>query len=138
MYVENRFYGYRYERGDVHFFDTNGVFQTNITFPYGNEGVIQQNINYKLRISPLLNDDLLLYYRDGQVLTTMLLDSTLKVKDPMRVSDLPVPQIPLKKQKIVVDRFVPWYHNKFLLTNFRLNTFSREKNGYDATRLEYR
>ena len=138
MYVENRFYGYHYERGDVHFFDTNGVFQTNVTFPYGNEGVTQQNINYKLRISPLLNDDLLLYYRDGQMLTTMLLDSTLKVKDPMRVSDLPVPQIPLKKQKIVVDRFVPWYHNKFLLTNFRLNTFSREKNGYDATRLEYR
>lgn len=138
MYVENRFYGYHYERGDVHFFDTNGVFQTNITFPYGNEGVTQQNINYKLRISPLLNDDLLLYYRDGQVLTTMLLDSTLKVKDPMRVADLPVPQIPLKKQKIVVDKFVPWYQNKFLLTNFRLNAITREKNGYDATRLEYR
>ncbi len=138
MYVENRFYGYRYERGDVHFFDTNGVFQTNITFPYGNEGVIQQNIHYKLRIRPLQNNDLLLYYRDGQVLTTMLLDSTLKVKDPMRIADLPVPQIPLKKHKIVVDKFAPWYRNKFLLTNFRINTLSREKTAFDATRLEYR
>ena len=84
------------------------------------------------------NNDLLLYYRDGQVLTTMLLDSTLKVKDPMRIADLPVPQIPLKKQKIVVDKFAPWYRNKFLLTNFRINTLSREKTAFDATRLEYR
>lgn len=138
MYVETRFYGYRYERGDVHFFDTNGVFQTNITFPYGEEGVTQQNITFKLRISPLLNNDLLLYYRDEQVLTTMLLDSTLKVKDPMRIASLPVPKIPIKTQKISVDRFVQWYDNKFLLTDFRLNVLSREKNGYDATRLEYR
>ena len=138
MYVETRFYGYRYERADVHFFDTNGVFQTNVTFPYGNDGFTQQNITFRLRMNTLQNQDLLLYYRDEQVLTTMLLDSVLRVKDPIRTSNLPVPQIPLKKQKILVDRFVPWYHNKFLLTNFRINAISREKTAYDATRLEYR
>ena len=137
-YVEPRFNGYRYERADVHFFDTNGVFQTNVTVPFGEEGVLHSKIIYKLKISPLQNNDLLLYYREGQVLTTMLLDSTLKVKDPMRNADLPLPKITLKKQKLMVDRFMHWYGNKFLLTDFRINVLSRAKTGYDATRLEYR
>jgi hypothetical protein len=137
-YVEPRFNGYRYERADVHFFDTNGVFQTNVTFPYGNEGILHSTISYNLNIKSLESQDWLLYYRIGHELTTMLLDSALQVKDPIRVSDLPLPKIPLQKQKIVVDLFTPWYGNKFLLTDFRINAVSMKKNGFDATRLEYR
>lgn len=137
-YVEPRFSGYRYERADVHFFDTNGVFKTNITFPYGEEGDLHSRVLYKLNIESLQNNDLLLYHIDNQGLTTMLLDSTLQLKDPVRTDNLPLPNIPFKKQKILVDRLIPWYSNKFLLTNFRINVISQRKTAFDVRALEYR
>ena len=137
-YVEPRFSGYRYERADVHFFDTNGVFKTNVTFPYGEEGDLHSKVIYKLDVQPLQNNDLLLYHIDNQGLTTMLLDSAIRLKDPVRTNDLPLPNILFKKQKIVVDKLSPWYRNRFLLTDFRINVFSRRKTAYDVQALEYR
>jgi hypothetical protein len=136
-YVEPRFNGYRYERADVHFFDTNGVFQTNVIFPYNEETSLHSHIAKKLKIFPLQND-ILLYHQNAQELTTMLLDDGYRTKDPIRTTDLPLPKITFKKQRLVVDRFEPWYgDNQFMLTAFRINVVSQKKVGFMIRKLEY-
>lgn len=138
-YVEPRFNGYRYERADVHFFDTNGVFLTNVIFPYDELSSLHTKLVKKLRICPLENHNLLLYQQSGLELTTMLLDSVGKVIDPIRSSELPLPKVPMKNQKFAVDRFVQWYGcNEFLLTVFRINSASMRKTGYMARKISYR
>ena len=137
-YIEPRFNGYRYERADVHFFDTNGVFRTNVIFPYDEESSLHSRVVRKLNIFSLQNDDILLYYQNAQQLTAMLLDSAYQTKDPIRTIDLPLPKIAFKKQRLAVDRFVPWYgDNQFMLTAFRINVLSQRKVGYVVRKLEY-
>ena len=137
-YIEPRFNGYRYERADVHFFDTNGVFLTNVIFPYDEESSLHSNIFKKLKIFPLQNKDILLYHQNGQQLTTMLLDSAFQTKDPVRTIDLPLPKITFKKQRLAVNSFEPWYgDNQFMLTAFRINVMSQRKVGFMIRKLEY-
>ena len=137
-YVEPRFNGYRYERADVHFFDTNGVFLTNVIFPYDEESSLHSHIIKKLKIFPLQNNDILLYYQNAQEQTSMLIDSAFKTKDPVRTTALPLPKIAFKKQRFAVDRFEPWYgDNQFMLTAFRVNVMSQRKVGYMVRKLEY-
>ena len=137
-YVEPRFNGYRFERADVHLFDTNGVFLTNVIFPYDESASLHQNISKNLNIYSLQNSNLLLYQHYAQELTTMLLDSDGKVKDPQRTNTLPLPKVPFKKQSIVVDRIEPWYgHNQFLLSCFRIKILSQRKVGYEIRKIEY-
>ena len=136
-YVEPRFNGYRYERADVHFFDTNGVFQTNVIFPYNEETSLHSRVVKKLKIFPLQND-ILLYHQNAQELTTMLLDAGYRTKDPIRTIDLLLPKIAFKKQSFAVDRFEPWYgDNQFMLTAFRINVISQRKVGFVVRKLEY-
>lgn len=138
-YVEQRFNGYRYERADVHFFDTNGVFLTNIIFPYDESSSLHTKLIKKLKICPLQNQNLLLYQQSGLELTTMLIDSAYKVVDPLRSNELPLPKIPMKSQKFAVERFVPWYgRDEFLFTTYRLNAASMKKIGYMARKVTYR
>lgn len=138
-YVEPRFNGYRYERADVHFFDTNGVFITNIIFPYGESSSLHTTLLKKLKVCPLQNHQLLMYQHSGLELSTMLVDSACKVVDPVRSAELPLPKIPLKKQSYAVERFVPWYGcDEFLLTAYRLNAASMKKIGYLARKVTYR
>ena len=137
-YFEPRFNGYRYERADVHFFDTNGVFLTNVIFPYDEELSLHSSIFKKLKIFPLQNNDILLYHQNGQQLTTMLLDSSFQTKDPVRTIDLPLPKITFKKQRLAVNSFEPWYgNNQFLLAAFRTNVVSQRKVGFLVRKLEY-
>ena len=137
-YLEPRFNGYRYERADVHFFDTNGVFQTNVIFPYDEESSLHSSVIKKLKIFPLQNNDILLYHQNAQELTTMLIDSAYQTKDPMRTINFPLPKIAFKKQRFAVDRFEPWYgDNQFMLTAFRINIMSQRKVGYVVRKLEY-
>ena len=137
-YIEPRFNGYRYERADVHFFDTNGVFLTNVIFPYDEESSLHSSIFKKLKIFPLQNNDILLYHQNGQELTTMLLDSAYRTKDPIRSIDLPLPKITFKKQRLAVNSFEPWYgDNQFMLTAFRINVISQRKVGFMIRKLEY-
>ena len=136
--MEPRFNGYRYERADVHFFDTNGVFQTNVIFPYDEESSLHSSVIKKLKIFPLQNNDILLYHQNAQELTTMLIDSAYQTKDPVRATALPLPKIAFKKQRFAVDRFEPWYgDNQFMLTAFRINIMSQRKVGYVVRKLEY-
>jgi len=138
-YVEPRFNGYRYERADVHFFDTNGVFLTNLIFPYDESSSLHTKLIKKLKICPLQENTLLMYQQSGLELTTMLVDSAGKVMDPIRSTELPLPKVPMKNQKFAVDRFVPWYgRNEFLLTAFRINAASMRKTGYLARKVTYR
>lgn len=138
-YMESRFNGYRYERADVHFFDTNGRFITNIIFPYGESSSLHTTLLKKLKICPLQNHNLLLYQQSGLELTTMLVDSAYEVVDPIRSADLPLPKIPMKNQKYAVERFVPWYGcDEFLFAAYRLNTASMKKIGYMARKVTYR
>ena len=137
-YVEPRFNGYRYERADVHFFDTNGVFQTNVTVPYDETASLHSTIIRKLSAVRLSSGDILLYHRNGLQLTTMLIDSSLRVKDPVRSNALPLPAIQLKSHKLSVDRFEPWHgHNRFLLTAFRIEPISQKKVQYLLWGMEY-
>ena len=137
-YVEPRFNGYRFERADVHFFDTNGVFLTNVIFPYDESASLHASITKNLHIHSLQNNDLLLFQQYAQDLTTMLLDSDGKVKDPQRTNTLPLPKVPFKKQSIVVDRLEPWYGcDQFLLSCFRIKIVSQRKVGYEIRKIEY-
>ena len=137
-YVEPRFNGYRFERADVHLFDSNGVFLTNVIFPYDESTSLHASITKNLKTFSLPNKDLLLYLQYAQELTTMLLDSANNVKDPLRTNTLPLPKVPFKKQSVVVDRFEPWYgHNQFLLTCFRIKILSQRKVGYEIRKIEY-
>lgn len=137
-FVEPRFNGYRYDRADVHFFDTNGVFLTNVVFPYREETSLHSRLSKNLKIFHLQNDDILLYHYKAQELTTMLIDSAYQIKDPVRATDLPLPKIVFKKQRLAVDRFEPWYgDNQFMLTAFRINVLSQRKVGFIIRKLEY-
>lgn len=136
-YVEPRFNGYRYERADVHLFDTNGVFQTNVVFTYDESTSLHTRIYNKLKICPL-QSNILLYSQNAHELTTMLIDANGKVKSPLSTVDLPVPLVPFKNQRILVDRLDPWYGgNRFLFTAYRINMASQQKIGYQARKLEY-
>lgn len=137
-YVEPRFNGYRYERADIHFFDTNGVFLTNVTVPYGEEGMLQGRITSKLQLFGLESRDMLIYHREGHSLTIMLIDTAFRVKEPLRTTDLPLPQVLFNKQKTVIDLFTPWYgHNQFILTAYRVKLSSQRKEGYEIRKLTY-
>lgn len=137
-YIEPRFSGYHYDRADVHFFDTNGVFQTNVTVPYDESEPLHARVFRKLTAVRLTGDDILLFHRNGQQLTTMLIDSAYRVKDPVRTVPLPLPAIPFKKQRMVVDRFEPWYgDNRFLFTAFRIKILSQKNVEYNLWRMEY-
>ena len=137
-YVEPRFNGYRYERADVHFFDTNGVFLTNVTVPYEELGSLYSRVIRKLSAVRLSSGDILLYHRSGQQLTTMLIDSAYRVKDPIRTNSLPIPTTLLKKQKLSVDRFEPWYgDDRFLLTAARIEALSQKSLEYYLWRMMY-
>ena len=137
-YVEPRFNGYRFERADVHLFDSNGVFLTNVIFPYDESTSLHASITKNLKTFSLPNKDLLLYQQYAQELTTMLLDSANNVKDPLRTNTLPLPKVPFKKQSVAVDHFEPWYgHNQFLLTCFRIKILSQRKVGYEVRKMEY-
>ena len=138
-YVEPRFNGYRYERADVHLFDTNGVFQTNVIFPYDEFSSLHTKLTKKLKIFPLQNHDLLLYFKNAQELATMLINADGKILDPARSAELPLPKTPMKKQSLALDHFDPWYgHDRFLLTGYRINVVSQKKVGYIARKVTYR
>lgn len=137
-YVEPRFNGYRYERADVHFFDTDGHFLTNVTFPYDEGMSLSSHIEQRLHTHELRNGNYLFYLRNGHDMTTMLLDANHRVKDPIRTITLPLPKIPFKKQKTVIDFFGPWYgSDQFLLTAQRVRISSQRKEGYEIRKLTY-
>lgn len=137
-FVEPRFSGYRYERADVHFFDTNGVFLTNVTCPYDESESLHSRVLRKLTAKQLSGGAILLYYLNGQQLTSMLIDSAYSVKEPVRTSTLSLPTKPLQKHKIVVESFSPWYSsNQFLLTASRIEAFSQKRVEYFLWRMEY-
>lgn len=137
-YVEPRFNGYRYERADVHFFDTNGVFLTNATFPYGEEAPLRTSVYKVLNVNPLPNGDILFYHLDSRDLSTMLLDSDCKLKSPVSTEELPMfrPAF-VGSYKIVPGAMQSWYGNRFLLTAYRLKPSSQRKAGLMVRKMEY-
>ena len=137
-YVEPRFEGYRYERADVHFFDTNGVFRTNVTFYYGDDVSLRSSVHKVLNVNPLPNGDILLYHLDARNLSTMLLDSVCELKSPVSTAELP-PFLPAFAggYKTVPGAMQPWYGNRFLLNAFRVNPASLRKVGLMVRKMEY-
>ena len=137
-YVEPRFNGYRYERADVHFFDTNGVFQTNVTFPYGEEVSLRTSVYKVLNVKNLPNSDILFYFLDKRELSTMLLDSECQLKNPVTAEELPHfrPAF-IGRYKIEPGAIQSWYGNQFLLTAYRVQPGSLRKVGLMARKLEY-
>lgn len=137
-YVEPRFNGYRFERADVHFFDTSGVFRTNVSFPYDESLSLSSHVSSKLKVHRLHNGDILLYLQRDLDMTTMVLDTAYRVKDPVRLGKLPIPQVLFGKQKNKVERFEPWYEDEiFLLTTFRINISSQKKTAFEVRKIEY-
>lgn len=137
-YVEPRFNGYRYERADVHFFDTNGVFQANVTFPYDEDHALHSTIFKKLRVNILPNNNILFYCMGKEGLTTMLLDEELQVKAPIETLDIPLQGVTYSKRTTTVNDIIPWYgQNKFLLTAYKLRPGTQQHIGYIVNKLEY-
>ena len=135
-YVDRRFDGYRYDRADVHFFDTNGVFLTNVTFPY-NEGLsLHSNILKKLKINGLPNGDFLLYYMYAREFNTLLLDNNCQVKDPIRSTNIQLPVYDNRRYNPSTLLF--WYGNRFLLSAYQMKPGGQQKTGYTVCPLEYR
>ena len=134
-YVEQRFEGYRYERADVHFFDTNGVFLTNVTFPYNEDRSLHSSIFKKLKVNGLPNGDFLLYYMYAREFNTLLLDSNCQVKDPIRSTIVQLPVI--DNRRYIPDNLLPWYGNRFLLSAYQLKPGGQQKVGYTVCPLEY-
>ena len=138
MYVELRFDGYRYERADVHFFDTNGVFLTNVTFPYGEESPLRTSVYKVLNVSDMPNGDILFYHLDSRDLSAMLLDSVCTLKSPVSTVELPLfRQVVSGTHKIVPGAMQSWYGNRFLLSAYRVNPASLRKVGLIARKMEY-
>lgn len=137
-YVEPRFNGYRYERADVHFFDTNGVFLTNTTFPYNEEYSLHSTILKKLRVNALPDSTTLLYTLSKYDITTMLLDEKLKIKDPVRTSDITLMGATYSLRTTRVDAIEPWYgQNRFLLTAYKIRPGSTQRIGLIVNKVEY-
>ena len=137
-YVEPRFDGYRYERADVHFFDTNGVFRTNVTFPYGEEMSLRTSVYKVLNVNPLQNGEILFYYLDSRNLSTMLLDSVCELKSPVSTEELPLLRPAFTGgYKIVPGAMQSWYGNRFLLTAYRVKPSSLRKVGLMVWKMEY-
>jgi len=137
-YAESRFDGYRYERADVHFFDTNGVFRTNVTVPYGEDSPLRTSVYKVLNVRDLPNGDILLYHLDMQKLSTMLLDNACKLKSPVSSADVPLLGMGYSgRYKIVPGAMQWWYGNRFLLSAYRVNPGSQRKVGLMARKMEY-
>lgn len=137
-YVEPRFNGYRYSRADVHFFDTNGVFLTNVTFPYDESASLHSSIYNVLNIRDLPNGDFLMYTLFGDELSTMLLDGNRSLKSPVNTSTIKFQRsVSGKRYKTVPAAVQPWFGNLFLLTAFRMNPGSQRKAGVFVTGMEY-
>ena len=137
-YVESRFDGYRYERADVHFFDTNGVFRTNVTFPYGEDSPLRTSVYKVLNVRDLPNGDILLYHLDSRTLSTMLLDSVCALKSPVSSADIPLlGQGYVGRYKIVPGAMQWWYGNRFLLIAYRMNPGSQRKEGVMVRKMKY-
>lgn len=138
-YVEQRFNGYRYERADVLFFDTNGVFQTNITFPYSEDYSLHTTIIKKLNVSALPDSSTLLYTMSPYEFTTMLLDKEHKIKDPVRTSDIPLTGATYSKKTTRADAIQPWYRqNRFLLTAYKIRPGTQQRTGLIVNKVEFR
>lgn len=138
-YVEPRFNGYRYERADVHFFDTNGVFQSNVTFPYDEDFSLHTTILKKLNVSALPDSTTLLYTMSKYEFTTMLLDGDLQIIDPVHTSDIPLVGVTYSKRTTVADAIQPWYgQNKFLLSAFKLRPGTQTRTNLIVNKIEYR
>lgn len=137
-YVEPRFNGYRYERADVHFFDTNGVFLTNITFPYDEDYSLHSTIFKKLNANALPDSTTLLYTMSKYEFTTLLLDDELKIKDPVHTSDIPLTGVTYSKRTTTVDAIQPWYgQNRFLLTAYKMRPGTTQRIGLIVNKVEY-
>ena len=137
-YVEPRFDGYRYERADIHFFDTNGVFLTNVTFPYEEEMSLRTSVYKVLNVKNLPNSDILFYFLDKRELSTMLLDSECQLKNPVTAEELPLFRPAFTgRYKIEPGAIQSWYGNRFLLTAYRVKPASLRKAGMLARKLEY-
>ena len=138
QFVEPRFDGYRYDRADVHFFDTNGVFITNTTFPYGEEMSLRTSVYKVLNVSFLPNSDILLYYLDTRNLSTMLLDSVFEIKSPVNTVGVPIQRNSSSgRYKTVPVAMQQWYGNRFLLTAYLENLGSQRKVGISVRKMEY-
>ena len=137
-YAEPRFDGYRYERADVHFFDTNGVFRTNVTVPYGEDSPLRTSVYKVLNVNPLPNGDMLFYHLDSRNLSTMLLDSLCELKSPVSTEELPLFRPAFAgNTKIVPGAMQSWYGNRFLLSAYRVNPASQRKVGIVLRKMEY-
>jgi len=137
-YLESRFDGYRYERADVHFFDTNGVFLTNVSFPYAETVSLRTTVYRVLNVSGFENGDVLLYTLGGYEFSTMLLDSLCRLKSPVSTMDIPIRRASAAGQyKVVPVAMQPWYDNRFLLTAYKVQLGSQRKLGYLVKKLEY-
>lgn len=138
-YMEQRFNGYRYERADVHFFDTNGVFQTNLIFPYNDVQSLHTTIIKKLRVNALPENRTLLYFMDAYNFSTMLLDSNLKVIDPLRTTEIPLRGVSYRKRNTSMESLQPWYgQNKFLISAYKVLPSSQQRTEFIINKLEYR
>jgi len=137
-YVEPRFNGYRYERADVHFFDTNGVFLTNVTYPYNEEMPVHTNVYKVLNVSYLPSGDILLYHIVSREFTTMLLDSNCVLKSPISTADIPIMRASSSgTYKTVPVAMRQWYGNRFLFIANRVNLGSQKVVGISLRKLEY-
>jgi len=137
-YVESRFDGYRYVRADVHFFDTNGVFLTNVIFPYDEVMSLHSSIYKILNISNLPNKDILLYHIGSRYLSTMLLDSECQLKSPVSTSEIPLSRVSSAgRYKTVPADMQLWYGNRYLFTAYRVAPGSQRKIGITANKLVY-
>ena len=137
-YVEPRFAGYRYERADVHFFDTNGVFLTNVTYPYSEDKSVRSSIYKILNVSYLPNGDILLYHLVSREFTTMLLDRDCVLKTPISTADIPIQHSSDSgRYKTVPVSMQQWYGNRFLLTSHLVRLGSQRKVGISVRKLEY-
>jgi hypothetical protein len=137
-YVEPRFAGYRYERADVHFFDTNGVFLTNVTYPYSEDKSVRSSIYKILNVSYLPNGDILLYHLVSREFTTMLLDRDCVLKTPISTADIPIQRSSVSgRYKTVPVSMQQWYGNRFLLTSHLVRLGSQRKVGISVRKLEY-
>ncbi len=137
-YVEPRFDGYHYIRADVHFFDTNGVFQTNVTFPYDETMALHPSVLKLLNVSYLPDGNILFYHLGSRELTTMLLDSECKLESPVNTVDVPMLRPSAAgKYKVVPADMKLWYSNRFLLTAYKVALGSQRKLGLTVSKLEY-
>lgn len=134
--TEPIFVGYRFLNADIRIYSQEDTLLWEYTFPFDN--MLVTNLTTHLR-ADFVNNNILFYYITQKSLTTMLLDTSMEIIDPIRTSEI-FPQSRQSTNTVYTTGITRWYNNYFLLIGYKFpqnGNNKTKKTAYFVNKLLY-